>query len=263
MSAGHDPREPIYNDLHGEQLEQEEARNRVSARTILPLLFERYRPRSVLDVGCGLGTWLSVARELGVEEIAGLEGSWLDPQRSRVPASCITTADLEKPFNLRRRFDLAMTLEVAEHLSDKAADTFVESLTRHADVVLFSAAIPFQGGHHHVNERFPEYWRRLFALRGYAVFDFIRPEIWEQRDVLLWLRQNLLVFARPALAAPGGPFAGLEAGGPLNVVHPDMYMGRVQQLQEEQQRFIDALSAGKTLTGERQPDGSLFVRVKD
>lgn len=262
MSAGHDPREPIYGDLH-QQLDENERFNRASAGIILPLLFEHYRPRSLLDVGCGLGTWLSVAKELGVGEIAGVEGSWLDPKRARVPASCITTADLEKPFNLKRRFDLAMTLEVAEHLSDQAADSFIESLTRHADVVLFSAAIPFQGGHHHVNERFPEYWRKLFALRGYAVFDFIRPEIWERRDVLLWLRQNILVFARPSLALPGGPLAGLEATGLLNLVHPDMYMGRVQQLQEEHQRLIDALSAGKTLTGERQPDGSLFVRVKD
>ena len=262
MSSGHDPREPIYGDLH-QQLDEQERHNRTSAGIIVPLLFERYTPRSVLDVGCGLGTWLSVVKELGVSDIVGVEGSWLDPKLARVPAACITTADLEQPFDLRRRFDLAMTLEVAEHLSDKAAESFVESLTRHADVVLFSAAIPFQGGHHHVNERFPEYWRKLFALRGYAVFDFIRPQIWERREVLLWLRQNILVFARPSLAMPGGPFAGLESSGPLNLVHPDMYMGRVQQLQDEHQRFIDALSAGKTLTGERQPDGQLFIRVRD
>jgi len=262
MTAGHDAREPIYADLH-QQLDEQEGHNRESARIILPLLFGRYRPRSVLDVGCGLGTWLSVAKELGVAEVAGVEGSWLDPRLARVPASAITTADLEKPFNLGRRFELAMTLEVAEHLSEKAADTFVESLTRHADVVLFSAAIPFQGGHHHVNERFPEYWRKLFAARGYAVFDFIRSEIWQRREILLWLRQNILVFARPSFAAPGGPFAGLEANRPLDLVHPDMYMARVEQLREEHQRFIDALSAGKTLTGERQSDGSLFVRVKD
>ena len=262
MSTGHDAREAIYGDLH-QQLDAQESYNRGSAQIILPLLFERYRPRSLVDVGCGLGTWLAVAKELGVADIAGVEGAWLDRKLARVPASSITTSDLEKPFDLGRRFDLAVTLEVAEHLSEKAAETFIDSLTRHADVVLFSAAIPFQGGHHHVNERFPEYWRKLFALRGYAVFDFIRPQIWERREVLVWLRQNLLVFARPALAAPGGPFAGLESAGPLDLVHPDLYMARVEQAREEHQRFIDALSAGKTLTGERQPDGSIFVRVRD
>jgi SAM-dependent methyltransferase len=262
MSGGTDAREGIYGDLHA-QLAENEGFNRNAARLILPLVFERYRPRSVLDVGCGLGTWLSVAQELGVAEVAGVEGAWLDRKLARVPASSITTADLEKPLKLGRRFDLAMTLEVAEHLSEKAADIFIESLTRHADVVLFSAAIPFQGGHHHVNERFPEYWRKLFALRGYAVFDFIRPQIWDNREVLLWLRQNILVFARPALAEAGGPFAGLPAPGPLNVVHPDMYMGRVEALVAEHQPLMDALAAGKTLTGERQADGRVFVRTKD
>ena len=263
MSSGHDPREPIYADLHGEQLARQETHNRVSAQAILPILFERYQPRSVVDVGCGLGTWLSVAKELGVAEIAGLEGAWLDRKLARVPSSAITTADLEKPFNLGRRFDLAMTLEVAEHLSEDAAEGFVDSLTRHADVVLFSAAIPFQGGHHHVNERFPDYWRQLFAARGYAVIDLIRPRIWERSEILVWLRQNLLVYARASLTAPGGPFAGLAATGPIALVHPDMYMERLTMLLKEHQPLINALAAGKTLSAERQPNGQLVIRVKD
>lgn len=263
MSSANDPREPIYADLHGEQLQRQEAHTRASAHVILPMLFERYKPKSVLDVGCGLGTWLSVAKELGVAEIAGIEGAWLDRKLARVPASAITTADLEKRFDLGRRFDLVINLEVAEHLSEEAAEGFVESLTRHADVVLFSAAIPFQGGHHHVNERFPDYWRQIFAARGYAVIDLIRPRIWDRTDVLVWLRQNMLVYARAGLTAQGGPFAGMAATGPIALVHPEMYLERLTMLLKEHQPIMNALAAGKTLTAERRPDGQLFIRVKD
>lgn len=263
MSSGNDPREPIYADLHGEQLARQETHNRVSAHAILPILFERYKPRSLLDVGCGLGTWLSVAKELGVAEIAGVEGAWLDRKLARVPSSALTTADLEKPFDLRRRFDLVMTLEVAEHLSESAAQGFVESLTRHAEVVLFSAAIPFQGGHHHVNEQFPDYWRQLFSSRGYVAVDLIRPRIWERSDVLVWLRQNILVYARESLTRDGGPFAGLAATGPLALVHPEMYIERLTVLLKEHQPLINALAAGKTLSAERTADGRLVIRTKD
>jgi SAM-dependent methyltransferase len=263
VSAGHDARELIYGDLHGEQLERQELHNRVSAHAILPLLFERYKPRSIVDVGCGLGTWLSVASELGVGELAGVEGAWLDRKRARVAPACITTADLEKRFDLGRRFDLAMTLEVAEHLSEDAAEGFIECLTRHADVVLFSAAIPFQGGHHHVNERFPDYWRQIFAARGYVAMDFIRPRIWERSEVLVWLRQNVLVYAREPLTRPGGPFDGLAATGPLGLVHPDMYLERLTVLLKEHQPLINALGAGKTLSAERLPDGRLVIRTGD
>lgn len=259
----HDPREPIYADLHGEQLERQEGHNRVSAHVILQMVFERFKPRSLLDVGCGLGTWLSVAKELGVAEVSGLEGGWLDRKLARIDPSRITTADLEKPFDLGRRFDLAMTLEVAEHLSEEAAAGFVESLTRHADVVLFSAAIPFQGGHHHVNERFPDYWRQFFSARGYVATDFIRPRIWERSDVLLWLRQNVLVYARESLTRDGGPFAGLAATGPLGLVHPDMYIERLTMLLKEHQPLMNALAAGKTLSAERLPDGRLSIRTRD
>lgn len=260
--SGQDPREPLYEDLHHEQLVAQDALNRGSAQLILPLLFERFKPKSVLDVGCGLGTWLAVAQELGVAEIAGLEGAWLDRKLARVASSAITTADLEKPFDLGRRFDLAMTLEVAEHLSAEAAEGFVAALTRHADVILFSAAIPFQGGHHHVNEQFPDYWQAMFEAHGYVPLDFIRPQIWYCSDVLLWLRQNILVYAREALTEGKGPFAALPAAGPLALVHPEMYVARVESILQQYKLIDDLLGAGKTIHAERLPDGRLLVRER-
>ena len=261
--SGMDPREPLYEHLQHEQLVEQEKWTRASARLILSLLFTRYRPKSVLDVGCGLGIWLAVARELGISDIAGVEGAWLDPKLARIAPSAITTADLEKGFDLGRRFDLAMTLEVAEHLSPQAAPRFVAALTRHADVVLFSAAIPFQGGHHHVNEQFPDYWAEHFRAHGYVPLDFIRPQIWQSRETLLWLRQNTLVFAREALTRRKGPFADVPPAGPLALVHPQMYVERVESVLKEHKLVVDLLGAGKTIYAERLPDGRLFIRTKD
>jgi SAM-dependent methyltransferase len=224
-----DPRPAIYRDLHRNQLRRQEEANRHSARVVLAELFRRFVPRSVLDVGCGLGTWLEVARGLGVGNVLGIEGEWLDRDLARLPPEQILALDLEHPFDLGRRFDLVVCLEVAEHLPERAAESFVASLVRHADVVLFSAAIPFQGGRHHVNEQFPEYWARLFARHGCRPLDFLRPALWHDSSVLWYLRQNSLVFAREELATGAGPFAGLALpAAPPALVHPDLYLMKLE-----------------------------------
>jgi SAM-dependent methyltransferase len=265
-AARADARPSIYGDLHHNQLLEQEQANRYSARTILSDLFGRFRPASVLDVGCGIGTWLATARELGVSDVFGIEGDWLDRKLAKIPGDLIAAHDLEKGFDLGRRFDLAICLEVAEHLDPESATQFVESLTAHADVILFSAAIPFQGGHHHVNEQFPEYWSGLFARPGYRPVDFLRRRIWNDRSVLWWLRQNVLVFAKAALAEGDGPFAGLaEASGPLSIVHPDVYLSRVSSLQavaEEHARLMAVLSSGSSVSVERGPGGELKVTAR-
>lgn len=257
-----DPREPVYEDLH-DWFDRDEGPNRHSAELILSLLFEHYRPRSVVDVGCGIGTWLDVARGMGIQDLAGVEGAWLDRSRARVAPEVIRTLDLEQPFDLGRRFELAVSLEVAEHLSEAAAAGFVAALVRHSDVILFSAAIPFQGGAHHVNEQFPDYWEALFAAHGYVALDFIRPQIWYAADVLIWLRQNTVVYAREALAEGKGPFAGVTKGGPLAIVHPELYTARIESVLREHRALLDQLAAGKVLFAERGPDGKLAVRSRD
>lgn len=264
--AVEDLRFSIYRDLHHEQLASQVGRNESSARLILALLFERFRPGSVLDVGCGIGSWLAVARELGIGEIQGVDGDWLDEKLSRVEPARIRKVDLEKGFDLGRRFDLAISLEVAEHLSADAADSFVGCLARHADVILFSAAIPFQGGHHHVNEQFPEYWEQLFEARGYVPVDFLRPLIWNFSDVLPWLKQNILIYARESLTQGKAPFAGLAAVGPLALVHPELYVERMSQalaVRDELNRLIELIASGKTFSGIRNEDGSVSIRVAD
>lgn len=258
-----DDRPEIYQELHREQLAHQRELNHASATRILGIVFQRFRAESVLDVGCGLGTWLAAARQLGVRDVFGVDGSWLDLSTLDVEPSAVMRVDLEKGISLDRRFDLVVSLEVAEHLDAGAADGFVASLVRHGDVVLFSAAIPFQGGHHHVNEQFADYWVERFAAHGYHALDFVRPQIWSDEGVLWWLRQNVLVFAHErALERHARLRAELSVPRMLSVVLPSVYLSRVgpaQQAAEEHKNLIDLLSRGGTFKVTKLPDGQLTI----
>jgi SAM-dependent methyltransferase len=153
-------------------------------------------PRSIVDVGCGSGGWLSAFAAAGVRDLVGLEGSPADPEMIDVEPSQIQACDLSKPFYLDREFGLAVSLEVAEHLPEEAAASFIESLTRLAPVVLFSAAIPGQGGVGHLNEQWPTYWASHFSRNGFEVCDCLRDRVWRDRRVEWWYRQNVLLFVR-------------------------------------------------------------------
>ena len=127
-----------------------------SAKEIIPIIFEFIQPKSVIDVGCGVGTWLSVFQAHGVEDVWGIDGDYIDKNVLEIPEEKFLTFDLKNPFKLSRQFDLVVSLEVGEHLPQECAETFVESLTQLAPVILFSAAIPFQGGTDHVNEQWQD-----------------------------------------------------------------------------------------------------------
>ena len=194
-----------------------------SARAIVPLLAELVAPRSVIDIGCGLGAWLAVWRERDGVDVLGLDGSHMPDAERRIPASCFRAHDLARPLELERRFDLALCLEVAEHLDVEAGDHLVEGLTTVSDVVYFSAAIPFQGGAGHQNERWPSYWAERFVARGFTPIDAIRPRVWDDPGVVWWYAQNGLLFVRDSALEANAALrreADATPPRPLDVVHP-------------------------------------------
>jgi SAM-dependent methyltransferase len=204
---------------------------RRSAEAIVPLVLTLIRPGSVLDIGCGLGTWLAAFRRHGVDDVLGVDGHHVDAQRLEIPVDRFVAADLERPVLLGRQFDLVVSLEVAEHLPETSADVFVDTLTSHGPAVLFSAAIPFQGGADHRNEQWPAYWAERFRDRGYAATDCIRQAVWTNDDVDWWYAQNTLLYVRRdridrqpilqrALAA--------TAPTPLGLVHPRKYLAAME-----------------------------------
>ena len=204
---------------------------RRSARAVLPAVFEYVRPASVIDVGCGTGTWLSVFRDAGVQDVWGVDGGYLDHDRLEIPPDCFLARDLSLPLETDRRFDLVVSLEVAEHLPGESAGTFVRSLTGLGPLVLFSAAPPYQGGTHHVNEQWPPYWAALFARYGFVAIDCLRRQFWADEDVEWWYAQNMMFYVDrdelhryPRLAEERrfGPAM------PLCLVHPKRFLEWVE-----------------------------------
>jgi hypothetical protein len=170
--------------------------SRSSAQVVLAPVLECLRPESLVDVGGGIGEWASVAKELGVAEVLVVDGDYVDQSQLHVNTSEFLPNDLGVSLNLPRRFDLALSLEVAEHLSATRAESFIRDLSYLTDAVLFSAAVPGQGGTAHVNERWQNYWAGLFSAKGFEVFDVVRSAIWYDDRVSFWYRQNTFLFAR-------------------------------------------------------------------
>jgi SAM-dependent methyltransferase len=168
-----------------------------SARQLLPALVAVLPTpvESVLDAGCGAGAWLTVWKSHGAE-VLGLDGDYLKPGQLIIEPREFMAADLSAGFDLGRRFSLAQSLEVAEHLPSTSAAKFVESLCRHADLVLFSAAPPGQGGENHINEQPYDYWRKLFSEQGYDMYDPLRATMKGRADVKPWYRYNTFLYVK-------------------------------------------------------------------
>jgi len=166
-----------------------------SARVVAPLVCDLIHPRRVVDVGCGRGEWLRAFQEIGVDFIQGLDGDYVGRNTLLISPESFVSADLAKLAKIPGDYDLAVCLEVLEHLSAQSGRNLVAALTEAAPVVLFSAAVPGQGGAGHVNEQWPGYWRKLFAGHGFRLLDPIRRFIREDQRVKYWYRQNILMFA--------------------------------------------------------------------
>lgn len=185
-----------------------------AATAVVPAIVARYSPKSVVDVGCGVGVWLQAFAAHGVEDYLGIDGPFVDPSQRHIAVERFYAHDLREPLDIPRRFDVATCLEVAEHLDEGHARTLVQTLTGLANRVVFSAAIPFQGGTSHINEKWPSWWAALFQECGYHPDTQLRDELWATQTQDPWYIQNLVTFA-----ADNKPFAGA-----LDVVHPATYL---------------------------------------
>lgn len=168
-----------------------------SAQAVLPIVLDMVGPQSLVDVGCGTGIWAAEASRLGVPDVRGVDGAYVPRDQRRLPAQFFVERNLTEPFELGQTFDLAVCLEVAEHLPEKHADHLVSEIVALAPAVLFSAATPLQGGIDHVNEQWPDYWIRRFEAHGYTCWDVIRPLVRYRADVAWIYRQNLMLVLGP------------------------------------------------------------------
>jgi len=206
-------------------------KTRYAALQILSIAAQIVPPiRSAVDVGCGVGTWLSVLQsDFGVQRVCGFDGEWVDTNLLEIDPASFRKVDLRKPIAMAQRFDIAICLEVAEHLPSTCAAEFVQTLSNLSDFVLFSAAIPGQGGVEHLNEQWPDYWCRHFATCGYSPMDLIRAEIWNDNDIPTHYRQNCILFVQTERSGEVKiPSRDSIPSVALPLVHPNAFIGRLQ-----------------------------------
>jgi SAM-dependent methyltransferase len=230
------------NTVYGRQFyESQQDKSAVSASIVVPFIVDAIQPRSVIDVGCGTGKWCAAFARAGVSQVVGVDGPWVQPEALAIPASSFAPFDFGaaaapfRPALPAERYDLAVTFEFLEHVDPGKAAALVDFLTSLSDVVIAGAAIPGQGGTHHVNEQWPSYWSALFQQRGYTPFDFIRPALWRHGGIEPWYVQNTIGYFK------GGPPEALvrktedlvlgQLRDPAPLVHPDIF-GTSVELQD-------------------------------
>lgn len=193
-----------------------------AAERILGLVGAKVPMASVVDVGCGTGTWLAAALAHGATRAVGVDAPYVSQADMVDGRIDFRSQDLETQIALDERFDLALCLEVAEHLSEDRAESFVRDLCGLSEVVLFGAAIPGQRGAGHINERWQSYWSALFAKHGYHPVDLVRPVVEGDRTIQPWYRQNTLLYLSEASCVR---ILGTAEPPPvlLDVVVPDIY----------------------------------------
>lgn len=199
-----------------------------SAEIIVPIVIDLIRPKSVVDVGCALGEFLYFFKEYGIENILGIDGEWVDKKSILISKDEFLSHNLKKPLKIERKFDLALCLEVAEHLPEDFSNMLIETLTNLSSVVLFSAAIPFQGGKHHINEQWQEYWAEIFKKRNYLPVDCIRKRIWHKKEVALHYRQNIILYVEKNYLNNDQRLKEEYYGSNniLSIVHPELYLSK-------------------------------------
>jgi cyclopropane fatty-acyl-phospholipid synthase-like methyltransferase len=213
-----------------------------SGEIVLGALLHRYAARSIIDVGCGVGAWLKAAQNLGASSLRGFDGPWVDDSQLLIEPTSFTRISFESAdWPDLGKVDLAISLEVAEHLSLTQGKLLVKRLCNAAPVVLFSAAIPHQGGEGHQNEQWQSWWAEIFAAQGYRPSLFLRRITWTNAEVSFWYSQNMVVYVDPARA--GSLIEPDEMAQPMDVIHPDLYQIRVikRGRHGRLRRLIDAI----------------------
>jgi hypothetical protein len=212
--------------------------NLKAAEEMVPIMMKLFSPASVVDVGCGLGSWLKVFQDAGIDDITGYDGGYVDIKKLYIDPSRFVPVDLELPIPVSRRADLALCLEVAEHLKITAAETLVNSLVGLSDTIIFSAAIPGQGGQNHINEQWPDWWAELFAKKGYYFYDVFRQRFWNNPNIEWWYRQNMYLVTTPEKAAAITAVKAAEI-----YIHPELYEQKLRRISDYENGRISLLAA--------------------
>ena len=232
--------------------------NTLAAKELIPYLLKYIKPKSVLDVGMGIGTWLKVFQDYGIHQITGVDGEYVDRSLFLIKEKNFIAHDLRVELNLKNKFDLVLSLEVIEHIPPEYEDAFIKTLTNHSDTILFSAAIPGQGGQNHLNEQWQSYWGGKFMKFGYLAYDIFRPHLWNNEKIEWWYRQNILLYSKIDLGI-------VSTNEVNNYVSLELYNKKLQEIKllfdknNESESLYNALKEGKA--GIKEPLKALMKAI--
>lgn len=221
----------LYNDKF--YLEQRQSSYNAAVKFI-GRIAEFFIPDSVVDIGCGVGNWLDACSELGVKDLLGVDGHWVKEEFKVKEQMQFICVDLEYGVpEINKRFDLAICVEVLEHISDLAGEKVLDFLVKSSDVILFSSAFKSQGGVHHINEQLHSYWAEKFAKKGFIPFDLFRPILSGDPDIPFWYQQNSFLYCRSGslawqmlLKSGQSPISNFAY---MDMVHPALFKRQVEE----------------------------------
>jgi SAM-dependent methyltransferase len=215
-----------------------------AAERVVESILRYVKPRSVVDVGCGTGVFAAAFADVGISDVHGVDLLPQDPELLRIPRERFIAHDLSTPFRVDRKFDLVLSLEVAEHLPATSADVFVDTLTGLGDCVFFSAAVPEQGGYRHINEQWQDWWAEMFRARGFHAVDCLRDHLWEDPAVPFYYAQNLIAYATEAALDRHSElrraFERTDQSS-LSRIHPTLYRQKAEPRQVTARFLLRAL----------------------
>ena len=220
-------------------LHTDEIHNLSAPEEIVPFLLKTFKPSSVIDVGCGWGTFLKVFYAHGVNDIIGVDGKWVKKDELLFPAEKFIEADLETKIDFGRKYDMVLCLEVAEHIQHSKADILVQSLTSLSDIIIFSAAIVDQGGQNHINEQPVSYWIKKFAAHGFVFHDVFRNYFWNNDNVDWWYAQNMFLATKNSVDIT---LFHLPAPGIQHIneyIHPHLFEKYVKKRKKAEKQLAD------------------------
>ncbi|WP_312090332.1 methyltransferase domain-containing protein [Chryseobacterium sp.] len=206
-----------------------------SPEQIVPTLKNIFSPKSVIDIGCGVGNFLREFVKNDISDIRGVDGEWADLKEieNNIGQNNFVSFNLNNVYNPNKKYDLAISLEVAEHIDKLYADNFVQTLVNCSDNIVFSAAIPLQGGQNHINEQWNEYWVEKFEKHGYKLVDFLKPYFWDNDNIFWWYKQNILFFTKTP-----DRFTEFKINKLTNPVHKELFALKVSELEVLRKRNI-------------------------
>ena len=199
-----------------------------SAKIFFNIIKDRYKFDSVVDFGCGRGTWLKAALEIGATTVHGYDGPWNEGKLidDTIPFSSKDLSNLKIDI---KKFDLAISLEVAEHLPEHASDQFIDAITSSSDLVMFGSAFTRQIGTYHINEQHPSYWANKFIERGFYPVDLFRKDVWFDDNIEPCYRQNTFLYVKENNTELAKVFKKDFTGNQIyfmDCMHPEIYLQR-------------------------------------